>query len=240
MSAGKNIYQIIYLLSLPLIVNFGNITNVSAQKIFTVDLKKIHTYTLGYYMPLLTKPEFQYSHGFTAGFDYIIKYREKNKEKSSFRFSGTDRHLYLDNSVGGYFHLDSTNALYLQTKLTKRITWRVGFKIEGMIGIGYLRSYPSKIYLPEEIPLLKNIKENGMGHFVPSLGVGLGWDFYRCCNVPVSLNIRPGMYFQLPAEKKYKPYYGLEGSVSVSFYKKREKSAWEVVKGIFKKKEKKQ
>ena len=215
------------------------ISTMYGQKIFTEDLKPINTYTIGYQMPILTKPEFQYSHGFTAGFEYIIKYKEKNREKSNFKVKGTDHYILLNNAVGGYFNLDSTNSLYIQSQIGRRITWRPGLKIEAFAGLGYIRTYPNLTYLAEDIKFKENFKKNGEGHFMPSLALGLGWDFYRCWRVPIALNIRPGMYFQFPAEKSYKPYYNIEGSLSFSIYKRRKRTYKQIIIDTFKRKDKK-
>ena len=209
------------------------------QKIFTEDLKPIHTYTIGYQMPILLNPEFQYSHGFTAGFEYIIKYKEKNREKSNFKIKGTDHHFLLNNAIGEYFNLDSTNSLYIHSQIGRRITWRPGFKLEAFAGLGYIRTYPNPEFLEEDLKFKENFKENGTGHFMPSLAAGLGWDFYRCWKVPIALNIRPGMSFQFPAEKSYKPYYNIEGSLSFSIYRLRKRTYKQIIIDTFKKKEKK-
>ncbi|MBN1187593.1 MAG: hypothetical protein JXB49_35285 [Bacteroidales bacterium] len=187
-------------------------------------------------MPILTKPEFQHSHGFTCGFEFIIKYKEKNKENSNLKFKGTDHHVFLNNAVGGYFNLDSTNSLYVHSQPGSRITWRTGFKLEVFAGLGYIRTYPNPNYLSSETKFVKNFDKNGKGHFMPSVATGLGWDFYRCWNIPIALNLRPGMYFQFPAEKAFKPYYIIEGSLSFSIYKIRERTYKQILIDTFSKK----
>lgn len=142
-----------------------------------------------------------YHHGFFTGIDYVFFNKEKEKKKKEGKFK--NHKFILSPSIGWYSHPNNKMALLFKADLSHRMTFNNG--LFGLIGIGtgFSRSFyniPTYQIVDEE---LTKVKLAGRFSSVSNLTFGIGYDFKKKLDIPLSMMIQPEIYFQTPYNFMY-------------------------------------
>ncbi len=142
-----------------------------------------------------------YHHGFFTGIDYVFFNKEKERKKKEDKFK--NHKLILSPSVGWYNHPNNKMVLLFKADLSHRMTFNNG--LFGLIGIGtgFLRSFyniPTYQIIDDE---LTKVKLAGRFSSVSNLSFGIGYDFKKKLDIPLSIMIQPELYFQTPYNHMY-------------------------------------
>lgn len=142
-----------------------------------------------------------YHHGFFKGIDYVFFNKEKEKKKKEGKFK--NHKFILSPSIGWYSHPNNKMALLFKADLSHRMTFNNG--LFGLIGIGtgFSRSFyniPTYQIVDEE---LTKVKLAGRFSSVSNLTFGIGYDFKKKLDIPLSMMIQPEIYFQTPYNFMY-------------------------------------
>jgi hypothetical protein len=107
--------------------------------------------------------------------------------------------LYQNVQAGYYHNKYNARALFFLTSGGYRYTLGWGVFGEAFLGLGYLRSFhPVEIWRLNSAGEYERARDTGKGAAMISAGLGLGYDFSRKLNWPVSLFVRYQYYAQTP------------------------------------------
>lgn len=140
---------------------------------------------LGYFSELVTNP------GLTVGTEYSLFRSKSNKNEIS-----------SDINLGFYNHERNSRAIFIDTNIGYRYTSSVGLTFQAQAGIGYIHSYLGAIEYDVIDGNLIEKPDYGTPGLMPSLSLGIGWDFRK-------KNIAPlNTYFKCKVFGRY-PYIGM-------------------------------
>ena len=105
--------------------------------------------------------------------------------------------------VGGnlayYRHKENHRGLFLNTEITRRWVWKKGYKLELLVGTGYIYTLLDGVTF--EVTDSGEIIEHGIrgqGGWMPSFGFGTGRDLYWKKGSPISWHFKGNYFFQTP------------------------------------------
>ena len=107
--------------------------------------------------------------------------------------------IYQSLHTGYYFNEYNARALFLKTGLGYRYTLGFGLFGDLSLGLGYLHSFhPVEIFAQNAQGEYERVKDHGKASVIFFLTMGMGFDFSRVTNWPVSLFLRFQPYIQTP------------------------------------------
>ncbi|NLR91662.1 hypothetical protein [Flammeovirga agarivorans] len=146
-----------------------------------------HQVSLSYYGEFVTHP------GFRIG--YLTPISQKTKVKNETNV--------VDKSwvVGGYFtyykHKMNHDGLLFTGEIGRQRISKSGFISSINFEMGYMLAVlDGEVYTPTENGFEKGAKADS--YFTFGLNLGLGWDFEKKMNLPISAMVVPHFYFQAP------------------------------------------
>lgn len=119
--------------------------------------------------------------------------------------SGKRHELFQTLKLGYFYHHFSQHAVQLYSELGYRYNTKPGIFVQGLLGVGYLHSFPDVQQFT-----LKNgeyVRRTNLGRpqFMGSVALGLGYDLRKNIKIPISLFLQYQFWIQAPFVNKYVP-----------------------------------
>lgn len=109
--------------------------------------------------------------------------------------------------LGWYRHHPLHQGWLVMTETGWRWTFPFAMTAEVLLGIGYLRTYQDgALYALGPDGNFEKTDDPGLDRFMPSLSLGLGYDFRRSRLLPVVLFVRYMFFLEVPYTKDYQGY----------------------------------
>ena len=128
--------------------------------------------------------------------------------------------LFVGANLGGYVHHRNHKALFANLQLGQRITFRSGWFLDQSVGVGYLRTFlDGEVYAVDSDGSVEQVANTGRPHFMPSVSVGVGYDFTKKGLANLQLFLRPQVFWQMPFNNYSLLHIGLQAGLIVPFGK---------------------
>lgn len=150
----------------------------------------------GYYGEMVTHP------GMTLGMEYSIS-------------ASPNHQMILSTNMGGYVHPRNNTSLFLREQWGQRVCFRNGVFIEQFIGLGYLHHFAQGGKIYEVLPngAVVKVPNNGRPMFMPSVGVGAGYDLGKLTGKKIMLYVRPELFWKAPFNGYYLTHLALNAGL---------------------------
>jgi hypothetical protein len=111
--------------------------------------------------------------------------------------------LFQTLNLGGYYHRDVHYGVFLNTQTGYRYTARFGVSAEALAGVGYLHTFPDgPVFTMDDSGEYEQAFFWGRPRFMPSLSIGVGYDFAQKQIAPIALFVRHQVFFEIPCAPK--------------------------------------
>ena len=151
--------------------------------------------------------------GFSVTADYLLNKREKHKNEKVI-----DKLFSVGMKIGAYHHSKNHKALFIQPFLSCQRIGNRGFLLQIEIGSGYLMRHNDgityQVNRQEEVETI----ETAIRHkFMPSLNGGIGYNFHKKFNLPLSIQVKTGIFLEIPNNHNFLPHKFTEMGLSYLF-----------------------
>ena len=132
--------------------------------------------------------------GVAVGVERKLKFwgRRRGLETHGF-FAGAD--------LGTYWHARNDVGLFVSTDLGYRLVFPRGFRLEALLGLGYLHTFDDGAVYEASGGRVTTVANTGHPALMTSALLGLGWDFAR-----FSIFLRVGAFGQYPYNTEALPH----------------------------------
>ena len=155
------------------------------------------------------------SPGMSLIYGYIFKPCQKEKK---------DRTIYKSYSAGlrvAFYNRVNNHIAYIFSPfICYQKAFNSGIIFQPELGIGYLfkkNSIPTFEYIDNEV---KELNSSGNNRFLPSLSLGVGYNFDKRINLPIQVHFRPGLSIETPNNTSSLIHFQFEIGVTYIFVKK--------------------
>ena len=147
---------------------------------------------IGYYGETITHS------GLALGFEYIP-------------ISHQNYQMVFGLDLGGYIHRRNNTSAFIRGKWGQRITVKNGFFVDHFLGLGYLHQFVHGGALFEVLPngAVVATPDEGQSRFMPSLSLGIGYDFSKNTNADLSFYLSPELFWKAPFNGYYLTHFAL-------------------------------
>ena len=122
--------------------------------------------------------------------------------------------LFVGTNLGGYVHQRNHKALFATLQFGQRITFRSGWFVDQSIGVGYLITFlDGEVYTVNPTGSVEQMANTGRSHLMPSVSVGVGYDFTNKDIAKLQLFLRPQAFWQLPFNHYALLHIGLQAGI---------------------------
>lgn len=138
--------------------------------------------------------------GFYAGY-YGYKYTNPGMQVGFENYIATTKNFQIIGSLTLQFHHKnkSQTAFALNARIGQRYTTNFGLCLETFLGIGVQNTfYVSTIYDMTTNPVKEETKIVNKTGAIPNIALGIGYDFSRKTNVPLTFYLRQNITWLLP------------------------------------------
>jgi len=159
--------------------------------------------------------------GIKVSTEFPLWMKAKEQQKKS-HTKTKYRSILLIPAAGFYVHANSHTAVFVNTEMCyRKVRAKSGFKLEGLIGIGYqARINAGTTYVVEDDGSVNEKKVAGRSYLTAQLGLGLGQDLYVKKQIPVAWHVRPYAVFWMPYNTTAIPSFDLELGITYRFGRK--------------------
>jgi len=165
-----------------------------------------HAVSINYFGESLTYP------GLSVATEFLLKHREKGKREKII-----DKLFTVGIKIGGYHHANNHSAFFIQPFLSWQRIGNNGFLLQVETGAGYfIRNNDGIIY---RVNSQKNVETMTAARykFMPSVSAGIGYNFRKKTNFPFSIQIKTGIFLEIPNNKNFLPHKFTEAGISYLF-----------------------
>lgn len=121
-----------------------------------------------------------------------LSFESSRKRNGAYQFSRVIQ-------LGYYYHKDNEQTAFIAFKPKLGLLIAEVIDLHLVPGVGYARSFPTReTYIAEEGGYVAQ-NNPGKGHFMPSLGVGVGFRLHQALGVPLTVFTRYESFLLLPA-----------------------------------------
>lgn len=177
--------------------------------------ERIVPVSFSYYGELIFHP------GAKVSVEFPLWSKTKTKELKN-RSKTKQRSVLLIPGAGFYVHPENHTAVFANVEAGyRKISAKSGFKIEGLLGIGYhAKINAGTTFVVEDDGSISEKKVAGRSYFTTQIGLGLGQDLFVKKQIPVAWHIRPYVVFWIPYNTTTLPSFDLEMGITYKFLKK--------------------
>jgi len=156
--------------------------------------------SIGYYGETITHP------GLIAGIEYTPVVLGKYQ-------------MILALNAGGYVHKRNNTSFFVRGQWGQRITFNNGLFIEQFLGLGYLHQFTHGGELYEVLPngSIVETPDRGRPNIMPSVTLGLGYDFSKKGIANLSIFLRPELFWKAPFNGYYLTHPALSTGIISKF-----------------------
>jgi hypothetical protein len=122
------------------------------------------------------------------------------------RYGLVEHGFFTEADLGSYWHARNDVALFVSTDLGYRLVFPKGFRLEGLLGIGYLHTFDDGPVYVVNGGQVSMVSDAGHPALMLSALIGLGWDFTVGDHAPFSLFLRVGSFGQYPYNTAVLPH----------------------------------
>lgn len=153
--------------------------------------------SIGYFGETVSHP------GFQVGLEY-------------YPFSSNRHEIILGVAAGGFVHKRNNTSYFVRIQSGQRIYFKSGLFFEQFLGVGYLRQYVQGGELYEVLPngAVVEIHKSGDSKFMPSIALGLGYNFKSDALSRFSVFVRPEIFWIAPFNGYYLTSFALNLGVN--------------------------
>jgi hypothetical protein len=106
--------------------------------------------------------------------------------------------IYQTVKIGGYYNKYNTSAFFVNSEIAYRYTFGFGIYADANLGVGYSHLFrPNAIYKLNSNGEYEQVRDWGKPSILANYLLSIGYDFSKRVNVPTSVFLRFGNYFQL-------------------------------------------
>lgn len=159
--------------------------------------------SLGYYGETLSHP------GLNIGIEYGVPNNRKEQ-------------MILSLNIGGYLHKKNNTSLFVKAHWAQRYNFNKGLFFEGAMGIGYLHhiAHGGDKFEVKPNGAIVQVKKYGNPMLMPSVGLGLGWNFFSAHqNRRLSVFVKPELFWKAPFNGYFLTHFAMNGGVIFNLYK---------------------
>lgn len=114
--------------------------------------------------------------------------------------------FFTEADLGSYWHARNSVALFVSTDIGYRLVFPKGFRLEGLIGVGYLHTFDDGPVYTASGGQVSTVSDAGHPGLMLSALLGIGWDFTVGDHAPFSLFLRAGSFGQYPYNSAVLPH----------------------------------
>jgi len=124
--------------------------------------------------------------------------------------------LFWGGRLGMCTHRRNHTAVFLGVESGQRMLFPFGLFLDHKLGLAYLQSIPigGPTYVVDAIGDVKEVRNLGRAHIMPSVTLGLGWDLEKHGLPPIRLFGRTQIFWQLPFNTTSLVHFGVLVGVS--------------------------
>lgn len=151
---------------------------------------------VGYFGETLTHP------GLNFGLEYYPHQSEKYQ-------------MILSASAGGYVHIRNNKSLFVRGQWGQRVCFKKGLFVDQFLGIGYLHQFTHGGELYEVLPngAVVETPDSGQPLFMPSVSLGVGYDFSKNSASKLSVYLRPELFWKAPFNGYYLTHLAINAGI---------------------------
>lgn len=123
--------------------------------------------------------------------------------------------FFSEADLGTYWHARYATGLFVSTDLGYRLVFVRGFRLEGLVGIGYLHTFDDGAVYEAMGGQVSTVAGAGHPALMLSALIGVGWDFTVGDHAPFSLFLRVGSFGQYPYNGAVLPHLEAQLGFSV-------------------------
>ena len=122
---------------------------------------------------------------------------------------GMAHELFVRGLLGGYVHSRLYWALFAGGEIGWRSTASFGLRGEVALGVAYLHTVlASPVYAVGSDGQVTATSDLGRPGVMPSASLGVGWDFGRRTRFPLTVMLRPIVFWQVPVNQTALVHFG--------------------------------
>jgi hypothetical protein len=122
------------------------------------------------------------------------------------RYGLVEQGFFTEADLGSYWHARNDVALFVATDIGYRLVFPKGFRLEGLLGIGYLQTFDDGTVYEVNAGQVSTTAGAGHATLMLSALLGIGWDFTVGDHAPFSLFLRAGSFGQYPYNTAVLPH----------------------------------
>jgi hypothetical protein len=127
--------------------------------------------------------------------------------------------FFSEADLGTYYHARYATALFLSTDIGYRLVFPRGFRLELLLGLGYLHTFDDGTVYEVDSGKVTTVEDSGHPALMTTALLGIGWDFTVGNLAPFALFLRAGAFGQYPYNTAILPHLEAQLGVSIPLEK---------------------
>lgn len=129
----------------------------------------------------------------------------------------TKEQMLVSLNVGGYVHPKNNTSLFIRGQWGQRFNLKSGLFFESFLGLGYLHQFThggDKFEVKPNGAVVK-IPNSGRPMVMPSVALGIGWNFHKNEKFFPSFYLRPELFWKAPFNGYYLTHIAINAGIIV-------------------------